>query len=716
MFSTFNRLVVGGLLLSFVCTNENLWAQKNNKQIHFNIIRPQGPLKTRVDFMNGQNQKSQEDMDQVNRELFKVITYPLTSSLKWATHNLANPLEEKTQDSAVILNEQIAPLFAFLERELRPQYKTIGNQKAQETHTFNQNFSMGSQNYSGFTWTLPMGHITLNVNRNLSPDLFDDKRYIVEDTLEITVDAQSFMGSMKESGQIDLSDQEMMLFAGMEFKRTYRTYNYAPDLISGLFFDFSKLFFAFLRFNNYGATHLDAYEILTQEDYFNGYAGGTATSPNYYGMTASVTGMMEYQRLAKVVMQSLGPDDQKNTNEFLRVSVEKDAGLKADMMAKLQGDFLSLLKVTLFYYNLSYDYKEAKKVYLSFTEKERVLLEQKNEHSRELNEFLGLLRFEPEKLGQYVVSLENREKENWSSKYGILIYANLKTSAAKLVHIQKAQDHRLFYQNHREATEIVENPWSKLISGVIKKLLKWDQAVMPDMKRSRFFDMEVSVNGADLKDEQVDEKLLHKNSSELSVSITSEFFARKTTGMVYEMYKDMALEFIEGNTNISHSVYQAVESNKLVGPLTLRASTRIQKDGINYFNQLSDNFLFYFLANICGALYAEWDDEEKRRKKSGLLLLDAQNRCVADLGNKAMSYREEYYSTQLIPVKKLKTFLLALHKQTARAEDFRNLFGENNVFTNGSFSAHNEGHLFQTYFQLGQFQGLGLINQYQRSH
>ena len=221
------------------------------------------------------------------------------------------------------LDEQ-SPIYQEILGELKETYQEIGQRQADRIANGNRDLNLiRDLNTIGLSYQKSFVNFQIYVRRQLAPDLFDDTRWIVNDEFTIEVDASKLLGNLHEMKEIDINATNLGAYAGVTFRRTYKYIHFANSYQSGLTTKLDKLFLSFLKFRQLEFLSLDPYEILKKEDYLSFNAGGVISGPIYGNITGSIGAIAEYERLAKLNIQRVGPDDNPKENEEIRISYEK---------------------------------------------------------------------------------------------------------------------------------------------------------------------------------------------------------------------------------------------------------------------------------------------------------------------------------------------------------------------------------------------------------
>ena len=117
---------------------------------------------------------------------------------------------------------QDTDLYQQIADEFNLTYEEIGKREALRVLANNSLTVTGGLNSIGFSYKKPFINFGVSVDRNLAPDLFDDKRWIVTDTFTVDIDASRVFGSLRDSGAIDMSNENLAGFAGIVFKRKFK--------------------------------------------------------------------------------------------------------------------------------------------------------------------------------------------------------------------------------------------------------------------------------------------------------------------------------------------------------------------------------------------------------------------------------------------------------------------------------------------------------------
>jgi len=581
-------------------------------------------------------------------------------------------------------------MYGEIRQWLESRYQGIGQGEADRLKYFNSQFNMGTQNFSGFSWQKPFGGFGIFVDRQLSPDLFDSKRWNVMDTMTIVIEATTFLGKMNEAGAIDMTASEIAAFAGINFKRVYTTYHFADSFGEALIADFRYLFLPFLAHTPSGALALDKGKLLKREDTWTIGAGGIIESPSWYGLSFNAGALAEVTNKSSIMLQSVTPGDANKPGEFLRALHESKIIKSAGITAGLQLDFFKLIQFTLLSYDLEFSSEKSKNMTLSFREEHRDQLSNGSDAAREFAQLLRKNSPEVRFLEPYVVQLNEGENVSSSSRAMLLLWGNLKKSAMEQTRVIKDQTVKTFFNNYSESIRLVQNFWSRLFSSFIFRIFQFSSIIQNDAAFTRKLTIEYE---ATLPQSADPEKMLIESQEQFSMVAALSFEAARTDRWTDRSYKKDAEGYLERYTvNLSPDLKTMIRNEDLRGPLRITTNVRVMGDGLAHFNTLSEELVKKEFEHMC----------------------DKKATCVKKLLKPYQEYKRILAGTGRHELARLKSMITTMLKEVHDLATFSVLFGEN-AFINGTFYATSrQGLPFRTSYSYGQFRGTGVIDTYKR--
>lgn len=673
---------------------------------------------------------SQDESEKMPSPKLKAMNVPATPQIKQedARREIAKKLLDltlsttpsqktfKAMGAVEESDEKMSLLYQKINEILQHDYENIGLEQTGPLIRRHE-FGGGILNFSGLSWQKPMGTFTFGVNRQIAPDLFSS-RYIVHDTFVIGIDATTFLSSLKENDMIDISDQALAAFAGISFNRVYDYYHFADTYIDGIRADFSKLFLPFTKYNKNYVLNMAPYEIMKKKDTFTLNAGGVASVPIGYGLgfEAGVLAQVSYKR--ETTVQSLGPNDSHKPGEFLRVSLDKAVKTGADIHLALQIDFFNLLKLSILSYDLEYTYENSNKYALSFYESDKETLSPTrslaslNPYVHEFEKILKGKVESPVAWHDHIVQLEQRYEENLNSKFSFLLLGKIRKKQTEKIAVIQDNIETVFFRHYSESLKFIQNFWSRLFNTAIFKIFKLDTGIKNAAEESKTLTIEYKHNDAFKEDALVE------NEEDFSIILSQEFSAASTHKWYQKKYKTEAINHLKDLTSLNADYATMLRREELRGPLNIISHLRVEKSGLRYFHYANENNLFKTFISVCGLEKNSWVWlDPKSREKELQSSQSGAHKCVKNLGLSYRTYINDFRSYGVYDLLKFKKFITSFFKLTEKHQDLASLFGAENVFLNGSFTATTKaGAPFQAYFKEGEFKGLGVIDNFTRQN
>lgn len=651
-------------------------------------------------------------------------------------------LNELDKNNSHIGLDGMSTLYDEIQNEFINQYEKIGKNEADKILNTNDLSIIAGLNSIGFSYAHPFVNFSLVLDRNMAPDLFDDKRWIVTDSMTIEVDASKLLGNLKDQGIIDITKENLGAFVGVVFKRKYTWVHFANSYREGISTDFEKLFMPFRSFTTHDLKKINDNEMIFKEDAISFKAGGLVSAPLYTGISGAMGVMANFQKLAKV--EVIGLEDDK-----LQVNSEKTKIISAGANLHIQADFLSLLKLTILSYDFSYDLESSYKTYLNIPRREILDLADHDVLSIELKQILKNREADLDILAPYLISQEKKISQSYNHKYNFLLMGAHKSSKTQQIEIAKDNKVKNYFRHYYEKVKYTQSLMSKLIMSLVNVVTQVDLSTLKLASESKKITIEYDGN-RNLMDEKSD--LIINDSDDinqkLSLVFESNFKTQATKGMTNQKYKERALFILDRFSGVDPLAIDMFERDHLVAPVVVDGRYLINLNGLRFFNHLSANqaidslnglceeypknkfFNFRSLFNVCkNEIQKSYVDymkdlshekvtlakiESCQKKSLKYFLFPAKKRayiknCIGDL-----TYKNENAWNE-IPLWSLKNLSQTIVNNTYSKVHFYNLFGVENVFFYGSFDAKtSDGRNFTTHFNEGAFNGLGAVDHYMR--
>lgn len=598
-------------------------------------------------------------------------------------------------------------LYEEIRRHLEGAHSQLGLEQVQQINRFNQQFNLGTSNFSGFSWQKPFGVVQVYVDRQVTPNIFG-QNWLVMDSFTFSVEATTFLEKLNEAGLTTMSGTEIGAFAGITFKRVYTYWHYANSYQEGLQSDFTKLFLPFIKFSQSGMESMGDEEIMKREDVWTASAGGLISTPPLYNLSFSAGVLAEYDYQNTTTIQNNLKEDQR-----FKVGVLSKKSVSAGATAELQIDFFKLIKFSLLRYDLNYEYSSGKEFTLGFNNTQWAGIKANNEQG---DEFRSILRGfgSVKKLEPYVVRLDESSSSELTQRGSILIWGKLQKSKTEQIRVIKDNTTHVFFKNYAQNVKVVQNIFSRIFSAIVYKLLKLPIGATNAAIYSRQLTMEYQATHP----QAVDPKISRIDSTEqFSFVLTQYYNAARTDRWIDKRFKNDVIWFVENFTTLPGNYKTDIRNEVLKGPMIVESNLRVEKAGFQYLLATDESQVFGKIAKVCESKKkAQWMQDDSRRE----MLENSQSGregCVKDIGLKYLGFKYDYATNMLKPsLVKFKDFITKYYKQAENISDLQALFGAENTFINGKLQASTSmGMTFNTAFSSGQFRGLGVIDNFKRS-
>ncbi len=674
---------------------------------------------------------------------------------KWENLRLAEPPKRKAQTLSPGLSIDLvehSPIYRDILSYFGQHYQSISERQLRASNNGQDLVLWGGLNHIGLSYTKPFANFNVELQRQVAPDLFEDRRFIVADIMNIYIDAVKLLGSLKDRGIIEISEKKLLAFSGLTFKRSYQYIHFAESYQKAITLNLNRLFFSFLNFRSNSFLQLAPYEMLTKEDYFGVQGGALGNLPLTTGLSASIGGIVNYYKLAKTEIQSLGPEDQKERrDEALRMSFQTSKVLQTGFQAGVLADFFQIIRVTLFGFDFNYALGSSYKINLSLNREAIREVQERSALTEQIGRILKHKMPNLEVLAPHLVSEERRRKEVLKSKYYLLLFGRFKNQETQYIQIAKEGRVKTFFRHNFEKSNYREDFLGWLTAMALRSFLRLDGWVKKGLVESKGLRIEYDSNRNLIKSRE--DLVLKENDEKLSLNFFREFYVYKTMGLWGKSYKKRILKLLENYSGADPLIPKRLREGQLVGPFRFKTRLSLGKAAIDYFNNLSLNEVYDKIDNLC---------EVKGKSKIWRWLRNPFRRCQRKLRRNYDDYLKEqlyddytakqysncrkrvkrlrrgrYYSSSRkrkliksclqkvskkpfkravveIPLWRLRFFLQNMHDESRTKLDIYSFFGWNNVFIDGNFQAkRSDGRgIFINFFKEGVFRGTGIVSKY----
>jgi len=208
--------------------------------------------------------------------------------------------------------------------------------------SWRRNFSLGVENFNNMQWTKPFGYVDIASRRdfvNLGPDNIE-----VTDTLELTIDAQSLLKTLRDNGLIDIAESSISAFAQLKYHKIYQFKHYAKSLEEAQLADLKTLLipFQFLNFPEF--LQLKPGEQISNKDLLSLGIKGSASIRFYQFIKAEIAVEGTLERCSDSTIKVI---QDANGQQIYQLKKERGTTARLDISASVALDFFKLINLTL---------------------------------------------------------------------------------------------------------------------------------------------------------------------------------------------------------------------------------------------------------------------------------------------------------------------------------------------------------------------------------
>ncbi len=629
--------------------------------------------------------------------------------------------------------------------EMNSQYQQIGLREAKKV-LGNRDFSLsGGLNSIGFSYQRPFIDFSLSVDRNLAPDLFDDKRWIVTDTCTLFIDASKLLSNLKNQKIIDISEINLAAFAGIVYKRTFTWVHYAANYEEGLTTHFEKLFFPFASMNVFNISHLEKNEMVFKEDSISIKAGGLVSAPLYPGIFAKAGALAKFEKISRIEVISFPHLTDEGSD--IHFSSEKSSTSSAAFNVGIQAEFLKILKLTLLSYDFSFELSQSYKIYLNLSQLDLLEMNAGSPIAKEVKNILTNKDANLLILSPFLISEEKKLAQAISHKYNFFLLGGTKVAKTQQIQITSDGKVKNFFRHYFEKIKYTEDVASKIFASVIYAITNTDPSVASLASDTNRVTLEYDSekNLLDIKENL----LLGKTEQMLSLTFSAEYMTKKSSGFFGKKYRDKAIYLLERFSAVDPLVIKMVENDELKAPYHISGRYQVNAEGISYLNALSLTNVFDQIGSICDEYpktgfvnfrnlfdhcknslqndYFNYRIDLTHDKITSQNIKDCESKSFRFFFSSAKKRafiknclsevsRKDPDKFQAIPLWSLKNFANNLSSNVSSKVHYYNLFGISNVFFFGNFTALTSNNFnFDISFHEGDFKGLGVVDGYMRN-
>ena len=564
------------------------------------------------------------------------------------------------------------------------------NNLTKEIIDYKQDFSLGELNTPGFSWDLATGNAQVKLGRTLEP-AYNSTKWIVVDTIQVSVSARSFLEQLKEDGDIEISDANLKMFSAVRFKRTYTYRHTAETYLKGLATEFDKLLFSFLKFYETRYTELDAGDLVRRDDFLSADLTLSVDTPSVYSLSGYAKGTLYYSKLSSLVYQKPEAED-RSFEEALRVSIRNSKVTGTSVQIGLQADFYKLLKLTLLSGEYRVNISSSHTTNLKFSESDLELIrndENLQEAMKEVNKGKspnGSLVLMP-----FITSHQDSLRIDESLNLQALIWGKHWGNSTEQMTFETRYGKRYFYRHQQERVAMDRSILQFLFAN--KNLSKFNTRVVENMA----FEYEVDSPEAKFEDTTL------PLPASATYRISKEFMATKN----YKKYRERAKDWIKRFEQIDQGLVSGIEDGELQGPFVLNLHAQVGVNGVNHL-------IHQDVLDLGDAFEIVCTGEDQ---PDGVKLGKDETKCIEKLQGQFLVLHNDVVIHNVVNLPAFKNFLETVSNNAVGFSVLKALFGVDNVQIYGSFRAETKDNKpFLTYLKEGFSQGFGLIKDFIKNY
>lgn len=641
-----------------------------------------------------------------------------------------------------VANTKQSLLYQKISSYFQDHYEEIAARKLKAIEQGKKLNVWGGLNHLGINYTQKFADFSVEYRRDLAPDLFDDKKWIVTDSMDIIIDASTLLGHLDELNVVNLSEDVFAAYAGIKFKRSYKHIHYANNYEEGVSHNLDRLFFSFINFRSDNFLRLNPYEVLTKEDSIAFNAGGLVNVhiPNS-PLSVSGGAYAKYQRLAKLQLQAVGPEDNPKEGEYLRLTYEKSKMIGAAAEISVLAGFFNLLKLSILKFDFEYNLEEFHQINLSFSKKDIDYVNKDINVKEQIRNIIKNNYPDKEVIAPYLVSEVRRRNEIMNSKYRLLLVGANKEQRSQFIQAAKDGVVKTFYRHYFEAEKFTKSFGSQLLSSILEALFQIESVVSDIWSENKSLSMEYESE-RDLFTSRSKIKVDEKDV--LNISMATKLYAYHFNGNIGERFKKKILGILADYSGVDPLVYDGLEDGLIQTPLRATINYKIHPEGIIRFSKLDVKRVYRIIDDICRSARAKNFfvhcknplQSAYERYYEGLhydaynyrLYKGCRNLYLRRYPDQNDSKHEQYYldaciklnsktSTPIeqayVPIRDVRKFLQVFQSKSVTKRDLYSLFGIRNVFIHGSIQAvQSNGFAFHSKFEEGTKNTKSLVDQF----
>lgn len=349
------------------------------------------------------------------------------------------------------LYEMILP---FMENQGQEQAEN----KLKDLLNSNFSFSPKMPNLSGFDWKTKFQFINVSTRREF---IKKKNKILVQDLLELSIDAKSYLEKLKNDQIINISIDELNAFAGLRYHNIFKSTQEVDNLEQAHKLNFNLLLKPFSYLNLNDIKNIAQYSSIQNIHSFSLNAGINLSANFYYFLNLSANAGFEYSSLSENIFQI----EELNQHKILHISKQNQQSISANLNTSFSLDFYNIIKLTLVDFGTSFQSKKSKTSHYQIPIDD--ILEQEQSVQASFNHFLINTNHIPDFLKFYWTGEENNESKSSDTHFRFLFWNHSKGSYTESSHVKSRSSETSFFSTGENKIKTNYNLVGGLLTGIL---------------------------------------------------------------------------------------------------------------------------------------------------------------------------------------------------------------------------------------------------------
>lgn len=320
-------------------------------------------------------------------------------------------------------------------------------------------FNGGLENFNGMQWQKPFGYIQIGARRDFEAI---SSGVQVLDTLELIIDAQSFLKKLEGEGLVAIKDSDLNLFAGIKYHKIYQFKRFAEDMKAAQQLSLDSLLVPFQFLSFPPLFHMDLDNEISSQDFLSINAK-LSLSVNFYPWLKAgidIAGAFELAnktliKVTKNSKQELVYELSKEGKQITTLSVDGSVAL----------DFFKLLDITLIKFSYQYDSEKSLQKFYQIPYEKMLRLD--HDAQNYLEQFMQGQNVKLQPLQKSWRGEERTDIKSSKVEASVIAWGTNTGSRREEHRIQNSDHNSLFYINNWGNENFVQDIFGGLVRSII---------------------------------------------------------------------------------------------------------------------------------------------------------------------------------------------------------------------------------------------------------